>query len=147
MMLLSVLVIANSKVYIVTLEGEPLISYTGGINGFEATAVESDKTLDVTSDSVTSYSQHLEERHDRLLETLFDDGNYKKLYIYKHVINGFAVHVSQEQNMLCFQGLFFCPEPASLLLHNICIYHISPPGHELEILELEKKRSIQKHKM
>ncbi|KAG2718242.1 hypothetical protein I3843_03G205000 [Carya illinoinensis] len=31
----------------------------------------------------------------------------------------------------CFQGLFFVPEAASLLLHNFCIYHISPPGHEL----------------
>ncbi|XP_020099112.1 pollen-specific protein SF21-like isoform X3 [Ananas comosus] len=31
----------------------------------------------------------------------------------------------------CFQGLFLCPETASLLLHNFCIYHISPPGHEL----------------
>ena len=31
----------------------------------------------------------------------------------------------------CFQGLFFCPEAASLILHNFCIYHISPPGHEL----------------
>ncbi|CAN4097526.1 unnamed protein product [Withania somnifera] len=34
-------------------------------------------------------------------------------------------------DMSCFQGLFFCPEAASLLLHNFCIYHISPPGHEL----------------
>lgn len=31
----------------------------------------------------------------------------------------------------CFQGLFFCPEAAALLLHNFCVYHISPPGHEL----------------
>ncbi|KAI4376978.1 hypothetical protein MLD38_014677 [Melastoma candidum] len=31
----------------------------------------------------------------------------------------------------CFQGLFFCPEAYSLLLPNFCIYHISPPGHEL----------------
>ncbi|KAG2625124.1 hypothetical protein PVAP13_3KG195454 [Panicum virgatum] len=31
----------------------------------------------------------------------------------------------------CFQGLFFCPEAASLLLHNFCIYHINPQGHEL----------------
>ncbi|KAL8266995.1 hypothetical protein R6Q59_004339 [Mikania micrantha] len=30
----------------------------------------------------------------------------------------------------CFQGLFLCPEAFSLLLHNFCIYHISPPGHE-----------------
>ncbi|CAN6541056.1 unnamed protein product [Malus baccata var. baccata] len=33
-------------------------------------------------------------------------------------------------HMSCFQGLFFCPEADSLLLHNFCIYHISPPGHE-----------------
>ncbi|XAR70805.1 hypothetical protein NMG60_11027807 [Bertholletia excelsa] len=33
--------------------------------------------------------------------------------------------------MSCFEGLFFCPEAFSLLLHNFCIYHISPPGHEL----------------
>ncbi|KAH1229774.1 Protein NDL2 [Glycine max] len=31
----------------------------------------------------------------------------------------------------CFQGLLFCPEAASLLLHNFCIYHIDAPGHEL----------------
>ncbi|KAK4391775.1 protein NDL1 [Sesamum angolense] len=34
-------------------------------------------------------------------------------------------------HMSCFQGLFFCPEAAALLLHNFCVYHISPPGHEL----------------
>eukprot|EP00249_Psilotum_nudum_P015558 c25391_g1_i1 orf=397-1449(-) len=33
--------------------------------------------------------------------------------------------------MSCFQGLLFCPEAASLLFHNFCIYHIDPPGHEL----------------
>ncbi|KAI4377836.1 hypothetical protein MLD38_015408 [Melastoma candidum] len=31
----------------------------------------------------------------------------------------------------CFQGLFFCQETYSLLIHNFCIYHISPPGHEV----------------
>ena len=33
--------------------------------------------------------------------------------------------------MSCFQGLFFCPDAASLLLHNFCIYHIDAPGHEV----------------
>lgn len=33
----------------------------------------------------------------------------------------------------CFQGLLFCPEAASLLLHNFCIYHIDAPGHEVGI--------------
>lgn len=36
-------------------------------------------------------------------------------------------------DMSCFQGLFFCPEVASLLVHNFCIYHISPPGHEVSL--------------
>ncbi|KAL5712649.1 Protein ndl2 [Ranunculus cassubicifolius] len=31
----------------------------------------------------------------------------------------------------CFQGLFLCPDAASLLLHNFCVYHIDAPGHEL----------------
>ncbi|KAM7508498.1 hypothetical protein LguiA_018951 [Lonicera macranthoides] len=33
--------------------------------------------------------------------------------------------------MSCFQGLLFCPDAASLLLHNFCVYHIDAPGHEL----------------
>lgn len=38
----------KSEVYIVTIEGDPVISYRGDIDGFEATAVESDQKLDVT---------------------------------------------------------------------------------------------------
>ena len=33
--------------------------------------------------------------------------------------------------MSCFQGFFFCPEVASLLLHNFCVYHTNPQGHEV----------------
>ncbi|KAF8079723.1 hypothetical protein N665_1004s0007 [Sinapis alba] len=36
----------------------------------------------------------------------------------------------ENEDLSCFQGLFLCPEAVSLLLHNFCIYHISPPGHE-----------------
>ncbi|KAJ0524930.1 putative cucumisin [Helianthus annuus] len=91
------LIFAKSEVYIVTIEGEPVISYRGGVDGFEATAVDTDQKLDVTSDSVASYSQHLETRHDALLESLFEDETYTKVYSYKHLINGFAVHMSPEQ--------------------------------------------------
>ena len=46
----SLLIIAESEVYIVTIEGDPVISYRGDIDGFEATAVDSDsdQKLDVT---------------------------------------------------------------------------------------------------
>ncbi|GFY92022.1 N-MYC downregulated-like 1 [Actinidia rufa] len=33
-------------------------------------------------------------------------------------------------DMSCFQGLFFCPDSANLLLQNFCIYHMNAPGHE-----------------
>ncbi|XP_060213867.1 protein NDL1-like isoform X3 [Lycium barbarum] len=45
-------------------------------------------------------------------------------------------------HMSCFQGLFFCPEAASLLLHNFCIYHISPPGHELGAAAICSENSV-----
>ncbi|KAJ9538507.1 hypothetical protein OSB04_031240 [Centaurea solstitialis] len=94
---LLLVVIGKAEIYIVTVEGEPVTSYRGGVSGFEATAVESPEKIDVASDLVTSYSRHLELNHDTLLETLFDQGTYKKLYSYKHLINGFAVHISPEQ--------------------------------------------------
>ncbi|KAK3437565.1 hypothetical protein EUGRSUZ_C02222 [Eucalyptus grandis] len=96
-LLSALLIIAKAEVYIVTIEGEPVISYKGGVNGFEATAVESDEKIDPTSELVTSYAEHLEKKHDMLLGMLFDRGTYQKLYSYRHLINGFAVHISPEQ--------------------------------------------------
>ena len=42
------LVVIRAEIYIVTLEGEPVVSYRGGVEGFEATASESDEKIDVT---------------------------------------------------------------------------------------------------
>ena len=52
------------------------------------------------SEAVTSYAHHLEKRHDMLLGMLFDRGTYKKVYSYRHLINGFAVHITPEQVIL-----------------------------------------------
>ncbi|CAM8891846.1 unnamed protein product [Rhodiola kirilowii] len=79
------------------MEGEPVISYQGGLDGFEATAVDTDEKVDFASDIVIAYSRHLEKKHDMLLGMLFDRGTYTKLYSYRHLINGFAVHLSSEQ--------------------------------------------------
>ncbi|XP_008223890.1 PREDICTED: subtilisin-like protease SBT2.5 isoform X1 [Prunus mume] len=95
--LFALLIVGRADVYIVTIEGEPIISYKGDVDGFEATAVESDEKIDPTSESVTSYARHLESKHDMLLGMLFEQGTYQKLYSYQHLINGFAVHISHEQ--------------------------------------------------
>ncbi|KAI3973802.1 hypothetical protein MKX01_039266 [Papaver californicum] len=87
------------EVYIVTMEGEPVVSYNGGVEGFEATAAaeDTDEKIDATSELVTSYSHHLVKKHDMLLDMMFESGTYKKLYSYKHLINGFSVHTTPEQ--------------------------------------------------
>ncbi|KAF8392800.1 hypothetical protein HHK36_021037 [Tetracentron sinense] len=90
-------VFGKAEVYIVTVEGEPVVSYRGGVEGFEATAADSDEKIDVTSELVASYSHHLEKKHDMILGMLFERGTFQKLYSYRHLINGFAVHISPEQ--------------------------------------------------
>ncbi|KAI8014104.1 Subtilisin-like protease SBT2.6 [Camellia lanceoleosa] len=97
LVLFSLLIMGKADIYIVTVEGEPVISYRGGVDGFEATAVDSDEKIDVTSETVTSYRHHLEKKHDMLLGMLFGRGTYKKLYSYRHLINGFAIQISPEQ--------------------------------------------------
>ncbi|CAL5333421.1 unnamed protein product [Camellia sinensis] len=97
LVLFGLLIMGKADIYIVTVEGEPVISYRGGVDGFEATAVDSDEKIDVTSETVTSYRHHLEKKHDMLLGMLFGHGTYKKLYSYRHLINGFAIQISPEQ--------------------------------------------------
>ncbi|XP_068636449.1 subtilisin-like protease SBT2.5 isoform X3 [Aristolochia californica] len=95
--LLGLLVSVNGDIYIVTMHGEPVVSYTGGIDGFAPTASEFGNKIDVNSESVIAYSGHLEKQHDALLEALFAAGTYEKVYSYYHLLHGFAVHTTPEQ--------------------------------------------------
>jgi hypothetical protein len=56
MILFGIVMYGEAEVYIVTVEGEPIISYTGGVEGFEATAVESDEKIDTTRYEFCKYS-------------------------------------------------------------------------------------------
>jgi hypothetical protein len=53
------LVAVTAEVYIVTMEGDPIISYKGGENGFEATAVESDEKIDTSRYLLDSFSSSI----------------------------------------------------------------------------------------
>lgn len=44
----SIITTIKAEIYIVTVEGDPIISYRGDIEGFEATAVESDEKIDTS---------------------------------------------------------------------------------------------------
>ncbi|XP_073010487.1 subtilisin-like protease SBT2.5 isoform X2 [Typha latifolia] len=97
LMFLLCIAFGTHDVYIVMIEGEPVVSYNGGVEGFAATAVDLVEEMDITSEAVTSYALHLEKQHDELLGSLFEVGTYEKLYSYNHLINGFAIHMSPLQ--------------------------------------------------
>uniref|UniRef100_A0ACD5ZMP2 Uncharacterized protein n=1 Tax=Avena sativa TaxID=4498 RepID=A0ACD5ZMP2_AVESA len=79
-------------------------------------------SVDVERISFGGKEHHIQTNHGAVSVAVYGDHDKPALITYPDV----ALN-----HMSCFQGLLFCPEAASLLLHNFCIYHISPPGHEL----------------
>ncbi|PWZ04918.1 Pollen-specific protein SF21 [Zea mays] len=76
----------------------------------------------LTISSCFPQEHHIQTNHGSVSVAIYGDHDKPALITYPDI----ALN-----HMSCFQGLLFCPEAASLLLHNFCIYHISPPGHEL----------------
>ncbi|CAL4889075.1 unnamed protein product [Urochloa decumbens] len=79
-------------------------------------------SVDVERISFGGKEHHIQTNHGSVSVAVYGDHDKPALVTYPDI----ALN-----HMSCFQGLLFCPEAASLLLHNFCIYHISPPGHEL----------------
>ncbi|KAJ1259599.1 hypothetical protein BS78_10G168100 [Paspalum vaginatum] len=79
-------------------------------------------SVDVERISFGGKEHHIQTNHGSVSVAIYGDHDKPALITYPDI----ALN-----HMSCFQGLLFCPEAASLLLHNFCIYHISPPGHEV----------------
>ncbi|KAF3326564.1 protein NDL2-like [Carex rostrata] len=79
-------------------------------------------SIDVERISFGGQEHHIQTNYGPVSVAVYGDQDKLALITYPDVALNY---------MSCFQGLLFCPEAASLLLHNFCIYHISPPGHEL----------------
>ncbi|KAJ1691110.1 N-MYC downregulated-like 3 [Rhynchospora pubera] len=79
-------------------------------------------SLDVERISFGGKEHYIHTHHGPVSVAVYGDHDKPALITYPDIALNY---------MSCFQGLFFCPEAASLLLHNFCVYHISPPGHEL----------------
>lgn len=45
---LPILVLGHGDIYLVTIEGDPVVSYSGGVEGFAATAADLAEELDIT---------------------------------------------------------------------------------------------------
>ncbi|KMZ71914.1 Pollen-specific protein SF21 [Zostera marina] len=79
-------------------------------------------SIDVDRISLGGEEHRIKTHYGLVTVTVFGDQDKPALITYPDIALNY---------MSCFQGLFFCPQAASLLLHNFCIYHIYPPGHEL----------------
>ncbi|XWS72468.1 hypothetical protein CRYUN_Cryun02cG0042200 [Craigia yunnanensis] len=79
-------------------------------------------SIDMETISLGGKEYLVKTRHGTVSVAVFGDQDKPALVTYPDLALN---HIS------CFQGLLFCPEASSLLLHNFCLYHISPPGHEL----------------
>ena len=80
--------------YIVQLIQAPVAGYEGGVAGFEATKPQKGKKLDASSPAAKQYANHLESKHDAVLDKV---GGGDKIYDYTTVFNGFAAQLTEEQ--------------------------------------------------
>ncbi|KAJ9136391.1 hypothetical protein P3X46_033475 [Hevea brasiliensis] len=72
------------SVYLVLMEGEPV-------------AFHDPRKLELNSEISQAHAKRLLDSHDQLLQTTLEIGSYRKLYSFKHIVNGFAVHITPSQ--------------------------------------------------
>ncbi|XBI46766.1 hypothetical protein VPH35_110917 [Triticum aestivum] len=90
-------------------------------------------SVDVERISLGGKEHHIQTNHGSVSVAVYGDHDKPALVTCPDVALNY---------MSCFEGLLFCPEAASLLLHNFCIYHISPPGHELGAAPISPKTPV-----
>jgi hypothetical protein len=84
----------SNNIYIVQLAELPVVSYRGGIAGFQATRAAGGQKIDPANPQVVSYSGYLNGRHDQALVAV---GGGRKLYDYRYSFNGFAAELTEAQ--------------------------------------------------
>jgi hypothetical protein len=78
--------------YIVQMINEPVVSYTGGVKGYRATASNGTK-INPNSPSVVAYSTFLVSTHNNALAAV----GGQKFYSYVYTFNGFAAKMTADQ--------------------------------------------------
>ena len=80
--------------YIVQMAQSPVVAYTGGVAGFNATKPAKGQKINPASPDVVKYVGHLKATHDVALSSV---GGGQKLYDYAYTYNGFAAKLSEAQ--------------------------------------------------
>ncbi|KAJ4706308.1 Subtilisin-like protease [Melia azedarach] len=81
----------EKDIYLVLVEGDPVAFH-------DSTPSSNDRRgSDLDSDVSKAHAKKLVEFHDQILESTLEKGSYNKLYSFKHIVNGFAVHTTPSQ--------------------------------------------------
>ncbi|OVA20003.1 Peptidase S8/S53 domain [Macleaya cordata] len=95
-LLLSMIIVVgfaeDRAIYLVLMEGDPVAFHGGGSMPFEE-----GKRLDPNSKASKTHAKNLVNSHDQLLQSTLKLGSYNKIYSFKHIVNGFAVHTTPSQ--------------------------------------------------
>ncbi|OMO76899.1 hypothetical protein CCACVL1_15358 [Corchorus capsularis] len=77
-------------IYLVLMEGEA-VAFHSNIQ------LQHGRKFDPQSEASKVHAKKLVDSHDQVLQSTLETGSYNKLYSFKHVINGFAVHTTPSQ--------------------------------------------------
>lgn len=84
----------TNNIYVVQMAELPVVSYTGGTNGLQATKPNGRQKIDPLSAAVVQYAAYLDTRHDQSLAAV---GGGRKIYDYHYTFNGFAAELTGAQ--------------------------------------------------
>lgn len=87
-------VASSTATYVVVLRDVPLAAYTGGVDGYDATAPASGRRFDASRPAVTAYRTYLQ---DRQADVRAAAGGIDAMYSYTTTLNGFAADVTPRQ--------------------------------------------------
>jgi len=80
----------SNDIYIVQLEGNPVIAYEGDVAGYKATKPGKGQRFDRNSKNVKKYSAYLERQQDQMMHS----AGATKIYSYRYSFNGFAARMT-----------------------------------------------------
>ena len=88
--------IPKSDVYIVLMGADPVVAYTGGVPGLDATKPKKGKKINPKNAGVQKYSKYLKSQHNAALKAVGTDETVK-VHDYTIALNGFAARLSDAQ--------------------------------------------------
>ncbi|KAH7569437.1 hypothetical protein JRO89_XS06G0162300 [Xanthoceras sorbifolium] len=83
----------NRDLYLVLMEGDPVAFHGSSPSSF----VDRRRSSHLNSDVLKAHAKKLVDSHDQIIESTLETGSYNKLYSFKHIVNGFAVHTTPSQ--------------------------------------------------